>query len=384
LGDVFLNTKIYLDHAATTPIRPEVANIIHQCGEFYANPSSIHEAGQQARKAVEAARLKVADAIGARPHEIFFTSGGTEADNWAIRGVSANLQNGGHIITTAIEHPAVRNVCRAMEQLGYDVTYLNVDSDGLINVKDFEAAIRRESFLATIMLANNEIGTIQPIAEISEIAKRYGVLLHTDAVQAVGHIPVNVDALGVDLLSLSGHKLYAPKGIGVLYVREGTQISPLFFGGGQEKNKRPGTENVVGIVGLGHAIELAVAELETEGARLTVLRDEIIRGVYNLVPGAKLNGHSVKRLPGNVNFSFSNINGESVLFMLDMQGLYVSGASACSAGKGAPSHVLLAIGRTANEAIGSIRISLGAQNTKQDVARILEVLPPVIEKLTSA
>ena len=379
-----MNTKIYLDHAATTPIRPEVANIIHQCGEFYANPSSIHEAGQQARKAVEAARLKVADAIGARPHEIFFTSGGTEADNWAIRGVSANLQNGGHIITTAIEHPAVRNVCRAMEQLGYDVTYLNVDSDGLINVKDFEAAIRRESFLATIMLANNEIGTIQPIAEISEIAKRYGVLLHTDAVQAVGHIPVNVDALGVDLLSLSGHKLYAPKGIGVLYVREGTQISPLFFGGGQEKNKRPGTENVVGIVGLGHAIELAVAELETEGARLTVLRDEIIRGVYNLVPGAKLNGHSVKRLPGNVNFSFSNINGESVLFMLDMQGLYVSGASACSAGKGAPSHVLLAIGRTANEAIGSIRISLGAQNTKQDVARILEVLPPVIEKLTSA
>ena len=375
---------VYMDNAATTAVRKEVLDaMLPYFTEHYGNPSSIHSVGRDARRAVENARRQVAAALGAQPQEIYFTAGGSESDNWALRCATEMLEKKGkHIITSAIEHHAVLHTCEYLEKKrGYRITYLPVDEFGLVNPEDVKNAIAEDTVLISIMMANNEIGTIEPIAEIAKIAKAAGVLFHTDAVQAIGAIPVNVDALGVDMLSLSAHKFHGPKGVGALYIRKGVRINNLIYGGAQERNLRAGTENLASIVGLGKAIELAVAEQPDYAVRMSKLRDELMDGILAAIPDVRVNGHRTQRLPGNANVSVRYIEGESLLMRLDLAGVEGSSGSACTSGSLDPSHVLLAIGLPHEIAHGSLRLSLGIGNTEEDVRYVLEVLPGIVQTL---
>lgn len=375
--------KTYFDNAATTCVRKEVFDAMKP---FYmeepGNPSSIYEIARHAKKALESSREKVAKIIGADSAEVFFTGSGTESDNWAVKGIAeAYADKGKHIITTAIEHHAVLNSCEYLEKNGYEITYLPVDEYGLVNTNELEKAIRPDTILISVMYANNEIGTIQPIKKIGEIANEKNVIFHTDAIQAIGHVPINVHEMKIDALSMSAHKCYGPKGVGALYVKKGTKIKPFIHGGAQERNRRAGTENVPGIVGLGTAIELMAAEMDEEASRLTALRESCINGIMKTIPNTRLNGHPINRLPGNVNISFSFIEGESLLLLLDMKGIYASSGSACTSGSLDPSHVLLALGLPHEQAHGSLRITLGRYNTQDDVDRLLTELPPMVNRL---
>lgn len=378
-----MNEIIYFDNAATTPIRPEVYDAMRPYIEScYGNPSSVYKLARESKKAIDLARKQVADAINADSGEIFFTGCGSESDNWAIKGVALALKDKGkHIITTNIEHHAILHTCEFLEENGYEVTYLPVDEYGMVSADDIKKAIRPDTILVSVMTANNEIGTIEPIKEIGAVCREKGVYFHTDAVQAVGHIKIDVKEMNIDLLSLSGHKIGAPKGIGALYIRKGVKIKNLIHGGQQEKGKRAGTENVIGIAALGKAIELAVSEMEDTTERLKYLRDKIINGVLKNIEYSRLNGHPEERLPGNVNISFEFIEGESMLLMLDAKGICASSGSACTSGSLDPSHVLLAIGLPHEKAHGSLRISLGYQNTEEEVDKLLEVLPPIVQRL---
>jgi len=375
--------RIYLDYAATTPVHPEVVQaMLPYLTEQYGNPSSIHSFGQEARVAVEEAREKVASLIGARPDEIVFTGGGTEADNFALKGVAYALRGkGDHIVTSSVEHHAVLEVCKFLEKEGFKVTYLPVDRYGMVDPEDVRRAITERTILVSVMHANNEVGTVQPIAEISEIAHERGVYFHTDAVQTAGHIPVDVDELGVDLLSMSAHKLYGPKGVGALYIRKGTRIASFVHGGEQERGRRAGTENVPGIVGFGKAAELAESEREAEATRLSGLRDRLIEGILERIDYVHLNGHPTRRLPNNVHISVEFVEGESMLLNLDLEGIAASTGSACSSGSLEPSHVLLAMGLSHELAHGSLRFTMGRWTAAGDVDRVLEVLPNVVSKL---
>jgi cysteine desulfurase len=376
--------RIYMDHAATTSTDIEVVKAMEAYFSLkYGNPNSIHSFGQEAREAVEEAREKVAHLIGANNSEIVFTAGGTEADNYAIKGIAwANQKKGNHIITSKIEHHAVLHSCQFLEKQGFKVTYLPVDKYGLIDPEDVKRAITNKTILVTIMHANNEIGTIEPIKETSKIVKKAGIYFHTDSVQTTGHIPIDVNDLGVDMLSMSGHKVYGPNGVGALYLRKGTKIVTLIDGGAQEKNRRAGTENVTGIVGLGKATELAEKRL-VKGAedRVVKLRDKLIKGIMNKIGNVRLNGHPINRLPGNANFCFEFIEGESMLLSLDMEGVAASSGSACTSGSLKASHVLLAIGLPPEIAHGSLRLTLGKDNTEEEVDYMIGILPGIIEKL---
>ena len=376
--------RIYMDHAATTSTDVEVVKAMEPYFTLkYGNPNSIHSFGQGAREAVEEARGKVAHLIGANPAEIVFTAGGTEADNYAIKGIAwANQKKGNHIITSKIEHHAVLHSCQFLEKQGFEVTYLPVDKYGLIDPEDVKKAITDKTILVTIMHANNEIGTIEPIKEIGKAVTDAGVYLHTDSVQTAGHIPIDVNDLGVDMLSMSGHKFYGPNGVGVLYLRKGTKIISLIDGGSQEKNRRAGTENVVGIVGIGKAAELAEERL-TKGAedRIIKLRDKLIKGIMDKIENIRLNGHPTNRLPGNANLCFEFIEGESMLLNLDMRGVAASSGSACTSGSLKASHVLLAIGLPPEIAHGSLRLTLGKDNTEKEIDYVIDILPGIIEKL---
>lgn len=374
---------LYLDHSATTPVKQEVLEtMLPYLSEAFGNPSSIYRIGREARLAVEKAREKIAAAIGAEPGEVYFTGSGTEADNWALRGVARLLEKKGrHIITSAIEHPAVLETCRDLQQQGGEITYLPVDSDGLVSAADLEAAIRPDTVLVSIMAANNEIGTVEPFAELAAVCRKKGVFFHTDAVQAIGQIPIDVKKMGIDLLSMSGHKFYGPKGVGALYVRKGIAIKPFITGGHQEKGRRAATENVAGIVGMGTAIELAVKDLTKNTEHLRMLRDTAISRIEAEIPYVRLNGHRTCRLPGHVNFSFQFIEGESLLLMLDINGIAGSSGSACTSGSLDPSHVLLAIGLPHEIAHGSLRLTFGAENTMEDVDYLVEKLKTIVQRL---
>ncbi|KLK88212.1 cysteine desulfurase [Methanoculleus sediminis] len=374
---------LYMDHAATTFMKPEVvAAMAPYLSEHFGNPSSLYRFSRESKNGVEEARGQVAAAVGASAGEIFFTSGGTEADNWAIKGIAlANRNRGNHIVTSAIEHHAVLHTCEWLERQGFSVTYLPVDGFGRVEPERVGEAITDETILVSVMTANNEIGTVQPVAEIGRVAHDRGVLFHTDAVQAIGAVPIDVERMGIDLLSLSGHKFYGPKGTGALYIRQGTRVETLIHGGGQERGRRAGTENVPGIVGLGRAIELATADIEGHNRRIAAMRDRLVRGVLGSVPDSRLNGHPTERLPNNANFSFRYIEGESILLLLDGRGICASTGSACSSGSSEPSHVLLATGLSHEEAHGSLRLTLGDANTGEDVDHVLEVLPEVIGRL---
>ncbi|MCK8828540.1 cysteine desulfurase NifS [Natroniella acetigena] len=377
--------KIYMDYGATTPVDKEVVKEMEPYfNQVYGNPSSFHSFGREAKNAITEARDKVAQLIGADiVKEMIFTSGGTEADNYAIKGVASALEEQGkHIITSSIEHHAVLHTCEYLEkERGFEVTYLPVDEDGFVNPQDVKDAICEDTILITIMLANNEMGTIQPIAEIGEIAKTAGVTFHTDAVQAVGTIPVDVNQLNVDLLSLSAHKFNGPKGVGALYVRKGTKIKKFLHGGAQERNRRATTENVPAIVGLGKAAELARKNLNRKREELIILRDKLINGIEEKIDHVKLNGHRTERLPGNVNFSIRYIEGESILMKLDLEGIAASSGSACTSGSLDPSHVLLAMGLSHEIAHGSLRLTLGKYNTEEEVDKVLELLPKIVADL---
>ena len=376
---------IYADHAGTTALsRTALAAMTPYFTEQYGNPSSLYRFGQEAKADLEQARADIAACIGANAGEIFFTSGGTEADNWALKGVAELMalkgKTTGHIITSAIEHHALLHTAQHLEKQGYAVTYLPVDELGRVSPADVEAAIRPDTLLISIMAANNEIGTIQPVAEIGAVARKHKVLFHTDAVQAVGHIPVDVEAWNVDLLSLSAHKFQGPKGVGALYVRRPLRLPPLLHGGGQEKGRRSGTENVPGVIGMAAALKEAVAQLETEGARLSALRDRLIDGLTRL-PYTRLTGDPDNRLPGTASFVFEGVEGEALLLHLDAKGICASSGSACSSASLDPSHVLLAIGLPHAIAHGSLRLSLGADNTDADVDAMLEAVPEVVAYL---
>lgn len=377
--------RIYLDNAATTPVDKKVLEaMLLYYSDVFGNPSSLYSYGQEAKKAIEEAREKVAKALGADSDEIYFTSGGSESDNWALKGVAYALKDkGNHIITTEIEHHAVLNTCRYLEKEGFKVTYLPVDEYGLVKPEDLKKAITDKTILVSIMFANNEIGTIEPIEELVKIAHEKNVYFHTDAVQAVGNIPIDVKKLDVDLLSLSAHKIYGPKGVGALYIKKGVKIHSLIQGGTQERNRRAGTENVPGIVGLGEAMELITKNLDSHINKLTFLRDKLINGILEKIPYARLNGHPTKRLPGNVNVSFEFIDGESLILNLDMAGICASSGSACTSGSLEPSHVLLAIGLSKELARGSLRLTIGKDNTEEDIDKVLEVLPRIIKRLRS-
>ena len=375
--------RVYLDNAATTKLIPEVLNeMMPYMTEIYGNPSSPHYFGQQSQMAVDKARRQVAAAINAEPDEIVFTSGGSEADNTAIRGIAERYQKRGrHIITTAVEHHAVLHTCQLLERQGYEVTYLPVDEYGMVTVEQVEKAMRPDTVLVTVMFANNEVGTVMPIAEIGRLCHEKGVFFHTDAVQAVGHLPIDVKAMNIDLLSMSAHKFHGPKGIGAMYARKGIIVPALIVGGAQERNRRAGTENVPGIVGMGKAIELACSDLEEKNARIRALRDRLITEIPKRIPEVKLNGHPTVRLPNNVNFSIKYIEGESILLMLDLKGIAASSGSACTSGSLDPSHVLLAMGLTHEVAHGSVRMTLCDETTEEDIEYVLEVLPEVAAKL---
>lgn len=378
-----MTKRVYLDHAATTPVRPEVLEeMLPLFREVFGNPSSVYAEGREAKAVIEKARERVAKAIGAAPNEIFFTGGGTEADNWAIKGVAhAKREKGNHIITTTIEHHGILHTCQSLEKQGFRVTYLPVDEDGLVSPQSLREAITDDTILISIMYANNEIGTIQPIEELATVAHERGVLFHTDAVQAIGAVPIDVKAQGIDLLSLSAHKFYGPKGIGALYIKRGTTISNLIDGGAQERHRRAGTENTAAIAGLGKAIEMATADIPKHNERLITLRDRLIHGILEKIPHARLNGHAIKRLPGNVNISFEFIEGESLLLLLDMKGISASSGSACTSGSLDPSHVLLAIGLPHEIAHGSLRLTLGDVNDEADVDTVLAELPLIVGRL---
>ena len=376
--------RIYMDNAATTAVSAQVLEkMLPYFTQVYGNASSIHGTGRDARKALEASRRQVADILGCKPQEVYFTSGGSESDNWAIKGVAfANRKRGNHIITSSIEHHAVLHTCQWLEKQGFTVTYLPVDEYGQIDPKDVEAAITDQTILISVMAANNEIGTLQPIREIARIAQAHKIYFHTDAVQAMGAIPMNVKEIGCDLLSLSAHKFHGPKGVGVLYIRQGTRIDTFMHGGAQERGKRATTENIPGIVGLAEALALATQNLEEKSARIANLRDQLIDGLTQ-IPYVRLNGHRTNRLPNNCNFSIRFVEGEALLLRLDLAGIAASSGSACTSGSLDPSHVLLAIGLPHEIAHGSLRFSLSDQTTQEEVDYVLKTLPGIVETLRS-
>ena len=377
--------RIYLDYAATTPTDPDVVKaMLPYFTESFGNPSSLYSYGQESKGALDEAREKIALAIGAQSDEIIFTSGGTEADNAALAGVAwANKGKGNHIITTTIEHHAILETCHFLGKTGFDITYVLVDKYGIVDPDDIKKAITPRTILISVMHANNEVGSIQPIEEIGHIAREAGVYLHTDAVQTVGHIPVDVNKLGVHLLSISAHKLYGPRGVGLLYVRRGTRITPYLHGGAQEKGRRAGTENVAGIVGLAKAVELAMTDLENEMRRQTLLRDRLIKGLRDKIELVHLNGHPTQRLPNNVNVSIDYVEGESMLLNLDLDDVCVSTGSACSSTSQEPSHVLLAMRVPPEKAHCSLRFTLGKWTTDADIAHVLEIMPSMVARLRS-
>ena len=374
--------RIYLDNAATTAVSPEVLEaMLPYFTGVYGNASSIHGFGREAKRAIETARRQVMKALNiAAPQEIYFTAGGTESDNWAIKS-AALAHPGGHIITTAIEHHAVLHTCQWLEKRGYRVTYLPVDEYGRVSAAQVEKALQDDTILVSVMAANNEVGTIQPIAEIGALCRARGVVFHTDAVQAVGALPIDVQAMSIDMLSMSGHKLHGPKGAGVLYVRKGVKIENLLHGGAQERGFRAGTENVPAIVGLGKAIEIAQANLADNAARMTALRQRLIDGLMARVPGMRLNGHPTERLPGNANLSFDKVEGEALLLRLDLVGVAGSSGSACTSGTLDPSHVLLALGLSQAQANGALRLTVGTDTTEEEIDQVLEILPPIVADL---
>jgi cysteine desulfurase len=374
---------IYLDHAATTKLDPEVlAAMLPYLGDQFGNASSIYSLGREARRAIDEARELTAAFFGARPKEIIFTGGGSESDNLAIRGVAwASRSRGNHLITSQVEHSAVLNTCQALEKQGYEVTYLPPDRAGRIEVEQVREAITDRTILISIMHANNEVGTLQPAAEIGALAREHRIPFHTDAVQTVGQLPVRVHDLNADLLSMSAHKIYGPKGVGALYVRTGVRVVPVIAGGDQEFNRRAGTENVAGIVGLGKALERIYEELPTVGPRLARLRDRLIQGVLERIPACELTGHPQHRLPNHASFLFRHIEGEPLLHNLDMRGIAASSGSACASGSVEPSHVLLAMGFSVEEAHGALRLTMGRENTDADVDALLTALPPLVEEL---
>jgi cysteine desulfurase len=376
--------RVYLDNAATTALSPKVLEkMMPYMTEFYGNPSSLHSFGRDAKKGVDRAREQVAKAINAKPEEIVFTAGGTESDNTVLFGVVQRYKNkGNHIITTAVEHHAVLYACEQLEKSGAArVTYLPVDEYGRVTAQQVADAITEQTILVSVMFANNEIGTIMPLEEIGKVCREKGVLFHTDAVQAVAHVPVDVQKMSIDFLSMSAHKFHGPKGVGALYVRKGTKLPALLVGGAQEKNRRAGTENTPGIVGLGEAIELATTNMENTAARMKYLRDKLMEGIPARIPEVKLNGHPEERLPNNVNFSIRYIEGESILLLLDLNGIAASSGSACTSGSLDPSHVLLAMGMPHEIAHGSLRLSLGDETTEEEIDYVLETLPKVVERL---
>jgi cysteine desulfurase len=377
---------IYLDHNATTPTDPRVVEAMEPYfTERFGNPSSPYQLAAASRAVVERSRESAADALGCKPREILFTSGGTESDNAAIKGVAfSRFNNRGHIVTSAVEHHAVLHTVEYLrDRFGFDATFVGVDSDGAIDPAEVQAACRPDTILITIMLANNEVGTLQPVAEIGRIARERGVLMHTDAVQAVGKIPVDVETLGVDLLSLSSHKIYGPKGVGALYVRRGVKLDPLSHGGRHEWNQRAGTENVPGIVGLARALEICVESMDEEGTRLSALTDALERGIRERISDVSVNGHPIRRLPGTLNVALHYVEGESVVLALDMEGIAASTGSACTTDSAEPSHVLSAMGIPPNTAQGSVRFGLGRSTTDSDVQTLLDVLPGIVERLRS-
>lgn len=374
---------IYLDNAATTKTAPEVVDaMLPYFSEYYGNASTIYSLGAESKKAMDHARQTIADSLGAKPEEIYFTAGGSESGNWALKATAeAYASKGKHIITTKIEHHAILHTCEYLEKRGFEITYLNVDRDGLISLDELKAAIRPDTILISVMFANNEIGTIEPIAEIGEIAKEHGVLFHTDAVQAYAQVPIHVDEMHIDMLSASGHKLNGPKGIGFLYIRKGVKIRSFVHGGAQERSRRAGTENIPGIVGLGAAVERAMRIMDSKTRKEIELRDYLIGRLENEIPHCWLNGHRTKRLPNNINFSFLFIEGESMLIMLDMKGICASSGSACTSGSLDPSHVLLAIGLKHEEAHGSLRLTLSEDSTKEEMDIVAEEVKKIVQRL---
>lgn len=380
-----MERMIYLDNAATTRVYPEVVEAMTPYfTEYYGNPSAFYSFSNTAQKAVTEAREHAARLIGAKPDEIYFTGGGSESDNWALKATAeAYGKKGKHIITTAIEHHAVLHTCKWLEKNGFEVTYVGVDADGVVRLDELEAAIRPDTILISVMAANNEIGTIQPLKEIGEIAHKHGVLFHTDAVQAFAHIPLNVDEMHIDMLSASGHKIHGPKGIGIMYIRKGVKILSFMHGGAQERRRRAGTHNVPGIVGLGKAIEIAEHTMEEKAEAISGLRDYLIEQVLEKIPYARLNGHRTNRLPNNANFCFRFIEGEGMLILLDQEGICGSSGSACTSGSLDPSHVLLAIGLPHEIAHGSLRLTLSEDTTKEDIDYTVDKLAEIIERLRS-
>lgn len=378
-----MSDLIYLDHAATTAVHPDVLKeMLPYFTDKFGNPSSVYGFAANNKNKLTEARETIAGALGAKSEEIYFTAGGSESDNWALKCTAeAYGVHGGHIITTKIEHHAILHTCKYLQNRGYDVTYLDVDENGLVDLNTLEAAIRLDTFLISIMFANNEIGTIEPIKEIGEIAHRHGILFHTDAVQAFGQIPIHVDEMNIDMLSASGHKFNGPKGIGFLYIKKGLKLKSFIHGGQQERGRRAGTENVPGIVGIAKACEIAMAEMEERMKKETELRDYLIERILKEIPYTRLNGHSKKRLPNNVNISFQFVEGESILIMLDMAGICASSGSACTSGSVDPSHVLLAIGLPHEIAHGSLRLTIGYENTKEEMDTVVDNLKRIITNL---
>lgn len=378
-----MSDLIYLDHAATTAVHPDVLKeMLPYFTDKFGNPSSVYGFAANNKNKLTEARETIAGALGAKSEEIYFTAGGSESDNWALKCTAeAYGVHGGHIITTKIEHHAILHTCKYLQNRGYDVTYLDVDENGLVDLNTLEAAIRPDTFLISIMFANNEIGTIEPIKEIGEIAHRHGILFHTDAVQAFGQIPIHVDEMNIDMLSASGHKFNGPKGIGFLYIKKGLKLKSFIHGGQQERGRRAGTENVPGIVGIAKACEIAMAEMEERMKKETELRDYLIERILKEIPYTRLNGHSKKRLPNNVNISFQFVEGESILIMLDMAGICASSGSACTSGSVDPSHVLLAIGLPHEIAHGSLRLTIGYENTKEEMDTVVDNLKRIITSL---
>lgn len=376
----------YFDHAATTAVKEEVLReMLPFFSMQYGNASSLYSIGRTSKKAIDKARQRVAEALQASPKEIYFTACGSESDNLALKGVAyANRDKGNHIITSKIEHPAILQTCQTLERQGFEVTYLNVDEKGMISLEELEKSIKENTILISVMFANNEVGTIEPISEIGRIAKKHGILFHTDSVQAIGNVKIDVQKMQIDLLSMSAHKFYGPKGVGALYVRDGVQFERILDGGHQEKNKRAGTENVAGIVGLGKAIEIAYQNFDTYNQKLLNLREDYIKQIEEKIPLVQLNGDRVKRLPGNANFSFLFVEGEQFLLKLDEKGICVSTGSACSSGSSAPSHVLLAIGLEKQASQGTIRVTIGDDNTKEDIDYLVNCLVEVVEELRKA
>lgn len=376
---------IYLDNAATMPINDSVLNKMIEYAKYYGNPSSIHQAGREARKLLDKSRAVIAGILGANTNEIYFSSGGTESANWALVGAAfANADKGKHIITSPIEHHAVINTCENLKKHGYEITYIPVDKYGKVDIDAIKKAIKKDTILISIMYANNEVGTLQPVYEIAKIASEHGVLFHTDAVQAVSNVPINLGELGADMLSLSAHKFAGPKGVGALYIKKGTKISPFIYGGEQERGRRAGTENVLGAVGMAEALKIACTDIMGSGANIASKRDRLINGIIDSIDGAQLNGHPTMRLPGNVNISFKNTLAQSLLMRLDSAGIAASAGSACASGSPEVSHVLLSMGVPREKAKGSIRLTLSCNTTNEDIDYVLGVMPTIVKECRSS